>query len=289
VLVNVLGPIEIVRRCSGPCLLRDGAGAGGRANVPSYYALLQLRGSSRFSHYGLASGLEPGDLVLINNSAPYLCVLDDASEIVAVRMPARLLRAYLPSPEQSCGRALRAGDGVAESVAELVLGICAQLDAGLPKEFHGRIARNLLDLLATAFSLVLEGRFDGSPVIGDRHARVRLHIERHLRDPELRPSGIAASLRISPRYLRAIFAASKETVSAYILRRRLEECARELPNPLLEHLSITDIAFGWGFNSGPHFARSFRSQFGISPRDYRRLGLERARACQAALAPLGRA
>ncbi len=113
-------------------------------------------------------------------------------------------------------------------------------------------------------------------MICDRNARVRLHIEQNLRDPELCPSAIAAGLRLSPRYLRAIFAASKETVSAYVLRRRLEECARELLNPRLQRLSITDIAFGWGFNSGPHFARSFREHFGMTPRDYRRLGLDSA-------------
>lgn len=51
------------------------------------------------------------------------------------------------------------------------------------------------------------------------------------------------------------------TVSAYILRRRLEECARELGDPKLGDQSITDIAFGWGLNSGPHFTRSFRNRF----------------------------
>jgi AraC-like DNA-binding protein len=234
--------------------------------------LLQERGASRIDHYGLASVLDVGDLVLINNAAPHGIALASGSQLVALHVPLRLLRSYLPSPEQFCGRPLRGGEGISESAAQLILGICAQLDQGLAEEFHSRIARNLLDLLATAFSLVLDGTFGASPVICDRNARVRLYIEQNLRDPELCPSIIAASLRLSPRYLRAIFAASKETVSAYILRRRLEECARELPDPHLRHLSITEIAFGWGFNSGPHFARSFRAHFGMSPRDYRRMG-----------------
>jgi hypothetical protein len=81
---------------------------------------------------------------------------------------------------------------------------------------------------------------------------------------------------MSPRYLRAIFATSNETVSAYILRRRLEECARELADPRARAGSITEIAFGWGFNSAPHFTRSFRERYGMSPRQYRTCGASRA-------------
>jgi AraC-like DNA-binding protein len=147
--------------------------------------------------------------------------------------------------------------------------IVAQLEIGIEPEFKGRIARNLLDTLATAFAIVLDRDIDGSPIICDRNARVRLYIERNLRDPELKPSSIARNLRLSPRYMRLIFSASKETVSAYILRRRLEECARDLADPALAEVSITEVAFSWGFNSGPHFARSFRSRFGCSPREFR--------------------
>lgn len=270
-----LGPIDIVRCLGEASLTFDSPDGRARNAAPSYTVLLQEHGTSRVDHYGLASVLDPGDLVLVNNAAPHGIALASGSQLVALHVPLRLLRSYLPSPEQFCGRPLRQSDGISESAAQLILGICTQLDQGLADEFHSRIARNLLDLLATAFSLVLDGTFGASPVICDRNARVRLYIEQNLRDPELCPSVIAASLRLSPRYLRAIFAASKETVSAYILRRRLEECARELPDPRLQHLSITDVAFGWGFNSGPHFARSFRTHFGMAPRDYRRMGLER--------------
>ncbi len=76
-------------------------------------------------------------------------------------------------------------------------------------------------------------------------------------------------MNLSDRYLRMIFAVSDEAPSAYILRRRLEECAAQLRDPQWRHHSITNIAFGWGFNSAPHFARSFRNQFGCSATDYR--------------------
>ena len=226
-------------------------------------------GKARAQHYGHRVDLAPGDFLLIDGAAPLGFVFEDSGEILVLRVPTRVLRNHLPSPDQFCGQALRADEGIAQDVADLVRCIFAQLEDGLSPQFHGRIARNILDTLATAFSMALEAGMNGSPLLCSRNARVRLRIERDLRDPELSPSRIAGRLRMSPRYLRAIFAASNETASAYILRRRLEECARELADPARGRASITEIAFAWGFNSAPHFTRSFRERYGMSPRQYR--------------------
>jgi AraC-like DNA-binding protein len=272
-VVHELGPVEAIHMICAGGPVQGHLERTGHDRERSYAFLLLLRGSGLVRHYGHEARIGEGDFVLINSAAPCSLKLDEPGEIILLRVAPRVLRTYLPAPEYFCGQALPAGEGISEGAAELVQSIFWQLEAGLQPEFRGRIARNLLDTLATAFSIVLDGALDGSPIICSRNARVRLYIERNLRDPDLKPSTIAANLRLSPRYLRVIFAASKETVSAYMLRRRLEECARELADPQLAHLSITEIAFGWGFNSGPHFTRSFRNRFGASPRDYRRFGL----------------
>ena len=178
----------------------------------------------------------------------------------------------IPSLARSAWPQNWSGEGIAQDVADLIRCIFGQLEDGLSAQFHGRIARNLLDTLGTAFAMAQEDILNGSPLLCSRNARVRLRIERDLRDPALSPSRIAARLRMSPRYLRAIFAASNETVSAYILRRRLEECARELADPARARASITEIAFGWGFNDAAHFSRAFRGRFGCSPREWRQRG-----------------
>ncbi|MEJ0042287.1 MAG: helix-turn-helix domain-containing protein [Rhizomicrobium sp.] len=56
-----------------------------------------------------------------------------------------------------------------------------------------------------------------------------------------------------------------ETVSDYVLRRRLEECGRQLADVLWRQRTITEIAFGWGFNNATHFARVFRNHYGTNP------------------------
>jgi AraC-like DNA-binding protein len=274
-ILHQLGPIELVASTSdkGHSIESDRRGIWQRER--NLGILLLTSGSARLQHYGYTCVLSQGDLVLINHAAPHVIEFLTTGAWVMLAVSPFDLRAYIPSCEHLCGRPVRSGDGISQGTGELLQSIVAQLEIGIEAEFRGRIARNLLDTLATAFAIVLDRDIDGSPIICDRNARVRLYIERNLRDPDLKPSTIAANLRISPRYMRLIFAASKETVSAYILRRRLEECARDLVDPALAEVSITEVAFSWGFNSGPHFARSFRNRFGSSPREFRRRALGR--------------
>ena len=66
-----------------------------------------------------------------------------------------------------------------------------------------------------------------------------------------------------------LYAVEKETLAKYILRRRLDECARAL---LSSHVgrSITEIAFAYGFKSATHFGRAFRERYRVTPGKYRR-------------------
>lgn len=265
-----LGPVSLVRLEMGAGAIQRTADQIGYMADGSYAFLLQLSGAASFSHYGQDSALRPGDFSLCNSAVPYGYVSDGPVELMLIRTTAGTMREHLPSPEQFCGRHLRAGEGLSESAAELCRSVFDQLGADLPEAVHNRVARNLLDAIATAFAISFDDLITSSAVLTGRQARVRLFIEENLRDPDLSPGFIAARLKVSSRYLRMIFAAGGETASAYVLRRRLEECARQMADPACAHLTITDIAFGWGFNSAPHFARSFRERFGQAPRVYRR-------------------
>jgi AraC-like DNA-binding protein len=82
--------------------------------------------------------------------------------------------------------------------------------------------------------------------------------------------GLYGLFGVSPRYVRMIFAARQENVSAYILRRRLEECAQQLTSVLWSGHTIAETASSWGFTSMAHFTRAFKDRFGVTPRQYRR-------------------
>ena len=269
--VGTLGPIRVVRMtCGHSAIDRTARHIDARA-ARSFTLLFQVRGTGSFTQYGHEALLHGGDFSLCDSAAPYSYRLDEGSDVVMLRIPENILCEYLPSPENVCGRHLLAAHGLTTAVTALTLSLCERLEAGLPAEFGARVARHLMELLATAYALEFDSQPAGPSVISGRHAQVKLFIEQHLRDPHLTPSMIANRHKLSTRYLRMVFAVGGETISAYILRRRLEECARQIADPRWRGHSISEIAYAWGFNSTSHFARTFRLRFKSSPRDHRRL------------------
>jgi AraC-like DNA-binding protein len=133
-----------------------------------------------------------------------------------------------------------------------------------------RMSYTLLDLIAAAYSSAPHARYEHSTLVGAHRARIISYIEAHLRDPELTPRRVAQACRITPRYLHHLFANESETVTEYIQRRRLEECARALIAAPVRGRLVTEIAFDYGFNSLTHFGRVFRSRYGLTPSEYRR-------------------
>lgn len=270
---QALGPVEMLSLACDPGLCEN---AWSRRGIPQVYTLLlQIQGVGQLSHYGHDTILHAGDCLLSDNAAPCSYRVEMPGELLLLRIPAGMLREYVPTPESFCGLRLAVTEGLTDMLSRVALSLWAALETGLSEELQLRGAHHLLDLLASCYAVASDARVTTSSSLDARHAWVRRHIEQHLRDPQLSPRTVAGGLRLSSRYLRMIFAQRQESVSAYILRRRLEECAQELSDAHAGARSITQIAFSWGFNSASHFTRSFHQRYGLSPRDFRRERLAR--------------
>lgn len=99
--------------------------------------------------------------------------------------------------------------------------------------------------------------------------RGKMFIDEHLADPTLSMSFVAAALGISTRYVSDLLAEGGLSYRQYVLEQRLVRCARDLADPRLDHRTVTEVAYSWGFFDGAHFSRAFKTAYGISPRDYR--------------------
>src|SRR4051812_18033451 len=246
--LGTLGPIRVARITSERSSIARTPQHIVHAPGRVFSFILQARGSGVLAQYGHEAFLREGDLTLCDSAAPHSYHSEETSEVLMLRVPANLLKERLPSPEQFCGRRLSSTEGLACTVAAVMASLCTQLERGLSPFFQNSLARHVLDLLVTSYAIAFDSLAPASSVVSGRHAKVTLYIEQHLRDPELSPCTIARELKLSSRYLRMIFATRSETVSAYVLRRRLEECARRLADPQWRGRSIAEIAFGWGFN-----------------------------------------
>lgn len=80
--------------------------------------------------------------------------------------------------------------------------------------------------------------------------------------------GVAEALRVSPQYLSLTF---KKNVgvgfSVYLNRLRLQYAAAKLSGT---NTPITAICYDCGYQNLSHFLRSFKKQYGVTPRQYRR-------------------
>jgi len=61
------------------------------------------------------------------------------------------------------------------------------------------------------------------------------------------------------------------TFGAWLRRERLERCYFDLRDTSATRFTVTEIAFRWGFSDPAYFSRAFSAQFGLSPRQARRL------------------
>ena len=99
-----------------------------------------------------------------------------------------------------------------------------------------------------------------------RH-RIESYIRDQIRDPELSIDMIASALRCSKRYLHMAFAACDRSITDHIWTTRLDGCRSDLARR--SDLTISEIAFAWGFSSSAHFSRAFRKRFGVTPSAFR--------------------
>jgi len=269
-----LGPVKLARLSVDRCSVERTKSHISHDSRRLYNFLLQAEGASTFFHCGKESHLSAGDFVLCDTGLPHYFQTEGKSVTVMVRVGAETLRSYLPTPEQFCGEQLGRATGMTGTVAAMVREL-TNGERELGPLYEDRVARYLLEMISMSYTMGMEGTNSASAIAWQRRKDVLQYIEDHLRDPDLSPASISDGLRLSPRYLRTIFASGGEKMSAYILRRRLEECARQMANAAWAAHTLTEIAFSWGFNSAAHFTRTFNEKFGVAPREYRKLALGR--------------
>ncbi|MFI7504733.1 helix-turn-helix domain-containing protein [Streptomyces sp. NPDC049687] len=141
------------------------------------------------------------------------------------------------------------------------------------------LAWNAVNLLSTLATEQLGGQAPGPaaaqpPVL----ERILEYVELHLTDPDLSPEVIARAHHISVRYLHKLFKDEGTTVGRWILRRRLDECRRDLMRHGRGSRTIAAVAARWGFLSATHFSRVFRTAYGMSPREWRDMAAGATRA-----------
>jgi len=141
-----------------------------------------------------------------------------------------------------------------------------------PKISNGNSAnlqRSLLQLTGSAFNAANEDLSQFSDVVSATLLQeIKKFIRINLAKSKLSPNSICSSFGLSRAHLYRV-TAPLGGVMDYIRNQRLRRSMKELQSPKFSHVSISELAFKWGFNDSGTFTRSFKRYFGMLPKDAR--------------------
>jgi len=270
-----LGPVNVGRvQTSTPHSVHRTPGLIRRGGSELYRVVLAMSGNLRLAQDGRTAQLRPGEFAIYDFARPYDLAYDSAVQLAVFGFP----RDLLALPPDSVGRLtavpIPADRGTGALAGPLLRRVVLDLETYQPAS-AARLGTVIMDLVTTAVaeradqaeSLPVESR--------ERTLLLRIHafIEEHLGETELSPGLVAAAHHVSLRYLHRLFEAQDTTVAAWIRRRRLERCRRDLADPAFHAVSVAAVAARWGLPDSAHFSRLFRRTYGLPPIEYRRNSL----------------
>jgi len=266
--VHHIGPLSCAKLTQSLKRISRNDIAAMQAQEKDAFVLLQLAGKAQLFQGDQKIFLLPGDITIIDAGSPFELNLREKNSQICIHVKKDIIN-------QSCTMdnfqfATKAPPSTSFIIHSIINSVFSLSDF-VNEDQRLIIADTICTLLNTGWD-------DDSITPNDRFSetlqKVKGYVLAHLTDENLTPRAIASATAISERHLHRIFNAAGQSVSNWIRQNRLDRCATDLRNPRLAERSITEIAFGWGFNDSAHFSRLFRKQYGVPPREYRRAGSE---------------
>lgn len=257
-----------VTKASGIRLLRTAKQAKQDA-MPVIALSVQQLADGRHEQLSTQQVVPPGELMAVDLSAPYDFSWSGDGAAGCIQIPVDLLG--LP--------------------VDVIRGAIANLNSS---PYLGLVTHHVAHVVADAERLSAD---PASPALGaasvelarallasaghaDSHSRavlaetlltrVRAHVRQHLGDPDLHPASIAAAHNVSLRHLYKVCAEAGFSLEQWIIGERLRAAHDELGRRDGRQRPIAAIARRWGFRDPTHFARRFRTAYGLSPQEFRR-------------------
>lgn len=98
----------------------------------------------------------------------------------------------------------------------------------------------------------------------------KMHVARHLGDPELSPHEVARATGVSVRHLNRLFAREDTSLAEHIRAQRTAMAYREPVHQGARQTAVGEIAFRCGFSSQAHCSRTIAATYGAPPSVLRR-------------------
>lgn len=273
--ILALGAVQLWTMEHSPMTLRRTQKMIQQSDPELYHLSLNLRGTMGLSSSDHEAEYEPYDLVLHDTSRPHhIRATTSHGEDTILGTGLFIPRKLLPLPDDAIDslimRQLSAREGIGALLAQFLTQVSG--DSGSYRPDDGpQLGTVAVDLLSALFAHALNAGNSLPPETRRQTLvlRIRAFVQRHLHDPQLTPSTIAAAHHISTSYLHRLFQQEQETVATWIRSQRLERARRDLADPTMRATPIHAIGACCGFTRASDFTRAFRTVYGIAPKEYR--------------------
>ncbi|MFC5404781.1 helix-turn-helix domain-containing protein [Cohnella soli] len=236
-----------------------------------YEIELIVSGTGKQILNGVSYSLSPGSLYLLTPADLHEVVPDEGQTIhlYNIKFSDNFLGEGLREALFRCGGALQiAADDCPYEIVEREMSRLLREHAGnLPmKELAVRttLERLIIDFLRLAAEV---SPAPEQPAAGQDLMRALVYIHHHFRE-QILIEDVAKQSRLSAGYFGEHFReAVGQSFKAYVQQLRLNFSLSLLTG---SNIPITDICYASGFNSFPHFLRTFKTKFGQSPTSIRK-------------------
>lgn len=231
---------------------------------------VQRQGRCMVQQDGRSAVVEPGDFVLYDSIRPYELLFDNGGhDVFVMRLPRAQLKVHVSNLEELTATTVPGQDAAGHLLISMVATLHADVGRLLPSSALG-VSEAITSMVAAGLRGLPNANVVKASSLRTYHlSRIKAYVQDHLRDPELSVHSIAHALQLSPDHLSRLFRTEPVPLSRWIWKQRLDACRRDLADPRWREHGISDVAFSWGFNTAAHFSRSFREEYGISPREWR--------------------
>lgn len=260
--------IQVSRLRAGPHRTRRLARDIPAGEAPKLVLCVQIEGEGYVEQGGRRVKLRAGDMTVYDTSRAYELDFDSDMECVGMVVPWGQIEQAPAVARQLSGRLMAQDDPVVRAAFNMIVSCEAELLA-MAHPLRRRFVRHLVDIfssLCLAQTMPTQARSRGL-ANQEKLAEVLLFIEENLSNQELNSQKIADQHFMSVRTLQAMAADAGFSLGTWVRARRLEKCRNELV--MFPEKSVVEVAAAWGISNPSHFSHMFKSEYGVTPSEYR--------------------
>ena len=263
-----IGDFALSRNVSAGLMYRRSPHHLSAEREEQFLVTVPTRSEVVFAQGGKEIRCRPGGFFLERSHEPYEFSHTELAEMWVIKIDAKALGGRIRAPDRFCSVQFDAKNGAGGLFTDMLQLIPARFDA-MSAEARSMVGRHLIDLLVLSIKSDERTLTSGASTVREAHlSRIESFARRNLNRADLDPDLIASACGISTRYLHELFRDTNRTVGQWIREQRLAACYDQLSNPA-NRLTVTEIAYRFGFSDHAQLSRLFRGHFGMSPRELR--------------------